>query len=1849
MAPGASGIMVYEAGSSGDWHDILNRMTTDNLAKQLSCSWYIPGGAADPVADQIFQQMAAQGQTFLAASGDSDAYTGLIPFPGDTPYITEVGGTTLTTNGAGGAWASETVWNWDDNIGSSGGVSTQYAIPSWQQGINMTASQGSTTMRNTPDVALTANNVYVRADGVDQNVGGTSCAAPLWAAFIALVNQQALANNQTTVGFINPAIYAAGTGSGYANDFHDISTGNNFSSSSPSKFSATAGYDLCTGWGTPAGTALINTLAPPGPVIATSSPLPNGTTDLAYNQTLAATGGSAPYTWSISSGNLPQGLNLSNTGVISGTPGAAGTSSFTVQVTDNKGNSSTMAFGLTIYTQGTPTITTGSPLPSGTLSAAYNQTLAAGGGATPYTWSISSGNLPSGVALSTAGVISGTPVATGTSSFIVQVTGNDGLFSTSPFSMAVNPAPVPPAITTASPLTPGTAGTTYNQTLTATGGKWPYTWSVSSGSLPTGLALSSGGIISGTAATPGSFNFTVQATGTDGLFSTQAFTLVIYPQGTLLNSSFETGNFTGWVASDLTDPFVPLQVRANGFSPGYGLFPCVATDGTYSATAGFDGSGPGTIQVAQDISVPAGSPYLTFDYRVGWDMLDYPGSTIGRTLTVTVQPSGGGATLASNLELTAIPGTKNLDTGSMTTAVDLSAFAGTNIRVCFDANIPQVFTGPAFFEVDNVRLLPVSPPIIAIATPPPSAWVGTPYNYALSAGGGFQPYIWSVVSGGLPTGLSLSSAGVIGGTPVSSGTSYFTLQVAGNNGSYSRSALSIVTYPPGTPAITTVSPLPPGFVSATYNQALSASGGATPYFWSIYSGALPSGLSLNSSGVIYGTPASSGTFGFFAKVAGSNGAYSTKAFTLTVTSGPVITTASTLPPGWVGQPYSQALTASGGAAPYSWSITSGSLPAGLALGSNGLISGTPLSTANSNFVIQVTDNNGVSSTAAFALSTAVPPNPPVITSGTTVSGTQGHAFSYQIAATNTPASYAATGLPMGLGVNTASGLISGTPTGSGTTSATITATNPGGTGSATLVITVQPAPPAITSGLAATGTNGFSFSYQIAASFNPGSYEASGLPAGLNVDTIGGVISGTPTVTGTSNVTISATNPAGSGSATLVISVLPPPPSITSGTIAPGTQGQAFSYQIAATNNPTSYGATGLPTGLGVNTASGLISGTPAGSGTIQAIITATNGSGTGSAPLVITLQPSLPVITGNLTAPGVQGAAFSYQITATNIPTSYGASGLPAGLNVNTASGLINGTPSVTGTSDVTISATNPAGSGTAALVITITLQPPPVITSATSAIATEGSAFNYQITATQNPNSFGASGLPPGLGINTSSGLISGTSSVNGTFQVTLSASGTSGIGTASLQLAVGPSYYWGNIAGSPGTPGTADGSGTTARFDQPTDVTVDASGNVYVADYTNETIRKLTLSGTSWMVTTIAGSPTVSGTADGTGTSALFHSPNGIGGGSGNLYVADQMNETIRELTPSGTNWVVSTLAGDPAVSGSADGTGTNARFDYPLGVTASEDGNLYVADEENYTIRRLSLSGTNWTAATIAGSAGISGTGDGTGAAARFLNPVTMTSDRNGNLYMVDSHAQTVRELTLSGTSWTVTTIAGSATVTGTNDGMGSAAQFYFPNGIVADGNGVLYVADALNDTVRKMVQSGTSWMVTTIGGSARVSGTANGAGSSARFNEPQGVAVDASGNLYVSNTNTHCITMGSLASVITGPLTATAINGTAFSYQITASGNPNSYSVTGLPSGVTLNTATGLISGTPISSGTYNALVDATNEGGTGQIDLLIEVQAPPSIPAQPLWGLIILALLLLFSTYRFLPSSGRRQ
>jgi Pro-kumamolisin, activation domain len=295
MAPGAK-VIVYEGNYP---NDVLNRMATDNIAKQLSCSW---GYGINSTTEQIFKQMIAQGQSFFTASGDSGAYSGGVMPPADDPNVTSVGGSALSTTGPGGTWLAESALN-----GSGGGVSTTYAIPSYQQSMNMAAHGGSNSMRNLPDVALTgAVQMYlIYNNGQQTAVGGTSAATPLWGAFTALANQQAAANGKPVIGFLNPAIYAIGNGSGYGAALHDITTGSN-------GFSAIAGFDLATGWGTPSGQPLINDLSSMSSPSFTLSATPNpasvqaGSSATSSIQVTAQNGFSAAV--SLSLAGLPAGV-----------------------------------------------------------------------------------------------------------------------------------------------------------------------------------------------------------------------------------------------------------------------------------------------------------------------------------------------------------------------------------------------------------------------------------------------------------------------------------------------------------------------------------------------------------------------------------------------------------------------------------------------------------------------------------------------------------------------------------------------------------------------------------------------------------------------------------------------------------------------------------------------------------------------------------------------------------------------------------------------------------------------------------------------------------------------------------------------------------------------------------------------------------------------------------------------------------------------------------------------------------------------------------------------------------------------------------------------------------------------------------------------------------------------------------------------------------------------------------------------------------------------------------------------------------------------------------------------------
>lgn len=486
MAPGVSQIIVYEGNPSRQFFnpaDVVSRMASDNLAKQLSSSWTWSGGPNSTV-DAAFIQMAAQGQSFYQAAGDSDAYTGSqqldnssqVNSPVGNTNITTVGGTTLTMNGSGSSYNSEIVWNWshfggsDANVGSGGGASTYYAIPWYQQPLDMTTNLGSTTMRNVPDVALTADNVYVvytsgSTTNTSGGVGGTSCAAPLWAGFTALVNQQSVTSSGTTVGFLNPAVYAIGTNANYTNCFHDITVGNNVGTNTPGLYPATTGYDLCTGWGTPNGTNLINTLAP-RPYILTQ---PASQTVTSGNNVSfsVAVGGQAPfsYRWLLNGTNLPAGGNVSGTSsnvltLSSVTTNNAG--GYSVVVTNFSGSVTSSVATLTVNAAAPPPVASFVAAPTnGAVPLTVNFTNQSTG-ATNYSWNFGDGH--------TSATTNAVNTYTNAGSYSVTLTaigpgGTNALTRTS-YIVVTN---VPPSISTSPQNLTVAVGSNATFTVTAAG------------------------------------------------------------------------------------------------------------------------------------------------------------------------------------------------------------------------------------------------------------------------------------------------------------------------------------------------------------------------------------------------------------------------------------------------------------------------------------------------------------------------------------------------------------------------------------------------------------------------------------------------------------------------------------------------------------------------------------------------------------------------------------------------------------------------------------------------------------------------------------------------------------------------------------------------------------------------------------------------------------------------------------------------------------------------------------------------------------------------------------------------------------------------------------------------------------------------------------------------------------------------------------------------------------------------------------------------------------------------------------------------------------------------------------
>jgi hypothetical protein len=851
--------------------------------------------------------------------------------------------------------------------------------------------------------------------------------------------------------------------------------------------------------------------------ISTSS-LANGAVNSSYNSTLTGNGGLPPYSWSLAAGSspLPPGLTLTSsptTGTISGLPNTAGTFLFKIQLTDSTtptANTAVKQFSITIG--GGLTITNAATLPNATVGVAYSQTLAAAGGVPPYvSWAITKGSLPAPLSLnSSSGLISGTPSATASAAFTVQVTDSASNTASQNFTLTVV---APPVITTTS-LPNGTAGVAYSQALSASGGTMPYSWAISSGNLPGGLSLSTTGTITGAPSAAGTSNFTVQLTDATLVTASRQFTLVIVAPLTVSTTSpLPTGEATVAYSQKLTatggtSPYT-WSVIGGTLPPGLTL----STSGSLSGTPGTAGGFTFKVQATDSNNLTATAQLsVTIAGAVG---ISTPaalnGGSLNSSYSQSLMASAGVGPYSWSLTTGLLPSGLSLSPAGAITGVPMATGS-----FQFTAKVTDSLFATAIRQFTIVISIGLS-----ISTPPtlPVATVGVAYSDLLQASGGSLPYTWTVSSGLPPAGLSLTSSGNLTGTPTTVGSFSFTVQVLDNVGRQASEQMSITV---ATALGITTSALPGGTVGAAYSQSLAATGGTPPYTWSLPTGSLPGGLTLSAAGSITGAPNAAGTFTFTIEVTDSAAVSATKQLSITVAGGLSITTAAALPNASLNASYSQTLSAAGGVPPYSWTLTGGALPAGLALSTAGAITGAATKSGTFQFTATVTDSASGTASQQFTLIVAGLS----ITTTTLPGGKAGTSYSQTLTATGGTPPYtfstSAGSLPPGITLTGAA--LGGTPTQTGSYTFTIQVTD-SAAATATQQFTIAITGLAITTSGLPSAAVGTAYSYTLsAAGTAPYTWAIQGLPNDLSLDASTGKISGTPTAASTSNVTVQVTD-----------------------------------------------------------------------------------------------------------------------------------------------------------------------------------------------------------------------------------------------------------------------------------------------------------------------------------------------------------------------------------------------------------------------------------------------------------------------------------------------------------------------------------------------------------------------------------------------------------------------------------------------------------------------------------------------------------------------------------------------------
>jgi len=1029
------------------------------------------------------------------------------------------------------------------------------------------------------------------------------------------------------------------------------------------------------------------------------------------------------------------------------TAGYGGSDSFTYTATNGSGTSAPATVTITV---GAPTVTVApATVPGATVGAAYSQSITAANGQAPYTYVISAGALPAGLSLSGGGTLSGTPTAAGTFNFTVRATdsstGNGPYVGARAYSMTVGA----PTITVAPSTLPAmTAGVAYSQGITAANGTAPYTYAITGGGLPTGLSLAADGTLSGTPTAVGPYNFTVTATDSStgvgspytGSRAYSGTVVVALPVAGNVNATVPYGSGATAIPLNLTGGAATSVAVAS--AAAHGTATANGTSITYTPAAGYAGpdsftytvtNGSGT-SAAATVTVTVGIPNISLTPAT------LPNPTAEAVYTTTLTAAGGTAPYTFSISSGGLPVglTLNTSTGVLSGTTNVAGSFPVSIKVTDSS------TGAgAPFSATNSYTLSVGAPAITV-TPGilPAPKVATAYSQQLAASGGVAPYAYTVSSGSLPAGLTLSGSGLLSGTPTAAGSVTLTVQAADAHQFTGTQSYTLVVSSANvglTPAT-----LPNATAEAAYTTTLTAAGGTAPYTFSVSSGSLPVGLTLNAStGVLSGTTNVAGSFPVSIKVTdsstGTGAPFSaTNSYTLTVVAPVIAVTPGTLPAPKVATAYSQQLAASGGVAPYAYTVSAGGLPAGLTLSGSGLLSGTPTAAGSVTLTVQAADAHQFTGTQSYTLvvsSANVGLTPTALPNATAEA-----AYTATLTAAGGTAPYtfsvSSGSLPAGLILNASTGVLSGTTNVAGSFPVSIKVTDSStGTGapfSATNSYTLSVGAPAIalTPGTLPAATVATAYSQQLTASGGVAPYaytvSSGSLPAGLTLNS-SGLLSGTPTAAGSFTLTVQAEDAhlfAGTQSYTLVVASATV--SLTPATLPNPTAEAPYSATLTAAGGTAPYtfsvGSGTLPVGLSLNASTGVLSGTTNVAGSFTFGIKVTDRSTGVGAPFsasnsytLAVAAPALSLTPSSLAAIRA-GDAYSQPFTAAGgvAPYAYSVSSgaLPAGLVLDAASGVLSGTPTAFGSFSFTVQAKD-AHQFTVqqALTLLVNQAPPPVV----------------------------------------------------------------------------------------------------------------------------------------------------------------------------------------------------------------------------------------------------------------------------------------------------------------------------------------------------------------------------------------------------------------------------------------------------------------------------------------------------------------------------------------------------------